>query len=451
MNILNIRYADELRRRSQGLPEAAASKNTQRIQKRSLSHLLNLPNELLYTIIGHLGLPWRISLALTCKFLMALAFPEHVLPRLDYAMRKELLSALQKDVTKSYLCPCCYKLQRLDLELNWRGQDHKWTCNLMNGYMPNSIWQNCHLDIKKHIVFPDDYYRFMKHGNIYFMDAHLVLDRHCYGPLHGISIRHLERCVSFETELELHRCLHTTLQSEESHKRALRLAEVAEEPVFNWIPKEQPRRQEVWRFSLRYSPKIIDNKLYMARLFTIVGPLVHWTYLARLMNSIKPRICNHMSCIILMYPVTPMYAWTIPCGHPGDFHLEFFPEKMERYWKACGFNLRQGSCLLCNTDYDVSLKPNFTNREWNFSFRAYHCLGTCQTPVDPLWNYFANTGGERTPFLRYYYLSRDDGRPFRLDGNELIFGHPTMNGEIRSKWQEYSTESERSLYDRPGR
>ncbi|KAL9477508.1 hypothetical protein ACSS6W_007349 [Trichoderma asperelloides] len=446
-----MRDTVELPCRTRGLPERT-SENTQRRvashfpanSEAPPRHLFDLPNELLYLIIGHTELPCRMSLALSCKFLMSLAFPGNVLPRLNHADKREFLLSLQRDLPKSYLCPCCHELQRLEPGLNWEGQGHKWTCDMSNGYMLNSIWRTSHIELYKHIIFSEEYYKFMKHGNISFMDAYLTMNRHSYGPLHGISLRHLERCVSFETDLDLDKCLHGIFRTEENMKRARHRAcgFKVQEPTFNWIPEEQPRKKGVWRFSLRYRPKIIDNKLYIARFFTIVGPSVPWADLARLLNSIQPKICNHMSCMITMYPITPMYSWTIPCGHSGAFDFEFFPERMRRYWKACGFTLETGSCLLCNTDYDVSLTKDDTKEEWNFSCSSYHCLGQCQTPMDRLWNYFANTGGERTGFLRYYYLSHDEGRPYAPDGNELIFGHPTMNGEVRRKWLEKSTESE---------
>jgi hypothetical protein len=370
-------------------------------------------------------------------------FPHPAYPGLDVDNKKTFLFTLLRDIPKTYLCPCCYKLQKLRPSHNWESQGHRKTTSLLDGHMLNSVWRICHIQPHRHIIFPDNWRHFMRHGKIYFMDAHLIMNRHFYGPLHGISLRHLARSVSFETELELDRCLHGLFPSDKKKWRAKRLGESAGEHNFGWIPEEQPRRNGVWRFSLRYRPKIIDDKLYLARSFTIVGSSVPWAHIARLINSIQPKICSHMSCMIEMYPVTPRFSWTNPCSHAGEFEFEFSPAYMENYWRACGFNLGMGSCLLCNTDYDVSLTQHLVDGDWNFSCSTYHCLGPCRTITDPLWNYFASTGEERVQFLPFYSASHDEGRPFADDGNELIFGHPTMNGEIRRKMLENAVEEAR--------
>ncbi|KAK1241181.1 hypothetical protein MKX08_001155 [Trichoderma sp. CBMAI-0020] len=372
---------EEQRRQNQALPEAEASTSKQRQakgqfpanQESSSLSLLKLPNEVLYGIAGYLDLPERMIFALTCKFLMSLVSPERGLPRLVPPDKMRFLLALQRDIPKTFLCPWCLRLRRLNPKLNWRSQDHyiQTICEF-SSCLPNSLWRNYHFESYRHIILPDDWTAFRRHGCIRFMDAHLIMNRHFYGPLHGISLRHLTRSVSFETELELDRCFHGLIPAIEIRRRSNPIeirrrsnpieirrrsnpieirrrsnpnAGSAKEPTFDWIPAERPRGNGVWRFSLRYSPKIIDDKLYLARLFTFVGPNVPWDHLARLMNGIKPKVCNHMSCIIVMHPVAPMDSQTLPCGRAGEFDFEFSPA-IKNNWSACGFNPGTGSCLI---------------------------------------------------------------------------------------------------------
>lgn len=364
---------------------------------------------------------------------MSLTFPESSLPRLDRPDKRRLLLALQRDIPTIFFCTWCSKLQRLNPGLNWRSQDHcrRSLCGFSE-WAPESMWRNHHFVRRQHIIFSVDWQKFKAFGHICFMDAHLIMNRHFYGPLHGISLRHLTRRVSYETELELESCSHDLLQRD-IHRRK---PETAEKPTFDWIPTEQPRRSGVWRFSLRYIPKIIDDKLYLARSFKFVGPNVPWGYLARLMDSIKPKVCVHMRCSIVMDPAAPMYSPTMSCGYAGEFDFEFSPA-IKNSWRACGFNPGTGSCLLCKTDYDVSLTQHFLEGEWRFSCNTYHCLGQCQTITDPFWDSFALEADRRIRLPLY-----GEGRAFTDDGNDMVFGHPSTNGEARRKWLENATEGE---------
>lgn len=443
-----MRYIKEQGR--QVSPEAGTSTSIQRRtesrfpanQETSPPSLLKLPNEIMYGIMSYLDLPERMLLALTCKSLMPLASSERSLPRLNLPTKRRFLLVLQRDIPKTFLCPCCSKLQRLNPRLNWKYQDHHIrTACLFSAYFPDSMWRNCHSELRKHIIFPNNWQTFMKHGHICFLDAHLIMNRHFYGPLHGISLRHLTRRVSFETELELSRCLDGSLPSDENRRRAKHNTESAEEPTFDWIPEERPRRSGAWRFSLQYSPKIIDDKLYLARSFTLVGPNVPWDHLKRLMNSIKPKICNHMSCKIVTWLVAPEDSSTFPGGHAGKLAFGFSPE-IESYWRTCGFSPETGSCSFCMTDYDVSLTQHSLEEEWRFNCKTYHCLGQCRSKADPVWDYFVFAGERRVLLLNFVIRLHKEGRTFTNDGYRLLFGHPSKYGEARRKWLENTTEAE---------
>lgn len=110
-----MRYIEE--RGRQVSPEAEASTSIQRRaesqfpanQETSSLSLLNLPNEVLYSITGYLDLPERILLALTCKFLMSVASPERSLPRLDPPRQKRIPSRSAEGHSKNLSLPLVFE------------------------------------------------------------------------------------------------------------------------------------------------------------------------------------------------------------------------------------------------------------------------------------------------------------------------------------------------------
>lgn len=120
-----------LKRRSQRLIEAKASKKKRRPSPENAIRqtILALPTEILLQIINNLSLPWKFSLALTCKYFTKLTH-RSTLPRLEGGALIEFLSTLQKDIPCVCFCYCCYKLRLFDPNLSWASQAHWATPNI---------------------------------------------------------------------------------------------------------------------------------------------------------------------------------------------------------------------------------------------------------------------------------------------------------------------------------
>jgi hypothetical protein len=130
-----------------------------------------LPPEIILEITSHLNNPSMISLALTCRTLHWLCFPEHLV--LDKTEKQELLLWLEKDVATLYFCHYCVKLHR------WH---RRWSRSITPWYeelMP------CKETIDNHLVHPPT-------CHIPYYVARLVMNRHFYGPKHGPPAHILE-------------------------------------------------------------------------------------------------------------------------------------------------------------------------------------------------------------------------------------------------------------------
>ncbi|KAH8130899.1 hypothetical protein LI328DRAFT_160973 [Trichoderma asperelloides] len=334
---------------SQRLMEAKASK------ERSLcSDILVLPIEILQLIIDNLLLPWKFSLALTCRYFTELTH-RSALARLDGEELTEFLFTLQKDIPNTFFCYCCHKLRLLDPNLNSAGTLRDFG---------NSYWlpDSCNA---QHVSLPEQFRHSLFSTQISFMEANLAMSRHFYGFSHGIPLQSLERYKSFEYMLEFGKCVR-------SHKPGCKYQRCTcfykpwrrrgkRDAIRNGIfdPKTQlpgeslealSRMKDAWKFSLRYTPKIIDNKLFIARFYTIVGPPVSEEHLKRLIR-------------------------TVPYPQDDGKAIEFDPE--------------QDSCLLCSTDYNIILNQGPSNNETHLNMSISHRLGPCRSPSDKLWDYSA--------------------------------------------------------------
>lgn len=115
-----------VKRRSQRLIEAKAAKERLMSPDRPIRQttcILALPTEILLLVIHNLSLPWKFSLALTCKSFTELTH-RSTLSRLEGRELTEFLSTLQKDIPNTHFCFCCNKLRPFDPNLCWKSQIH---------------------------------------------------------------------------------------------------------------------------------------------------------------------------------------------------------------------------------------------------------------------------------------------------------------------------------------
>ncbi|EHK17995.1 uncharacterized protein TRIVIDRAFT_44704 [Trichoderma virens Gv29-8] len=370
-------------RRSQRLIEARTSKKRLHCPNEFIhATILTLPVEILLLVITYLPSLWQFSLALTCKFFSELTH-QSTMPRLEGRDLIEFLSTLQRDIPDLHFCYCCNKLCPLDSKRNWKSEALSETAG---AFWHSNWWSNSYDDT--HIRLPDIFRPFMLRSKISFMEANSVMSRYFHGPSHGRSLDSLARDESFEDVIELGKCIRFGRFRQISRRCRRAIQEDVDTEI--QLPKQNlkslPRKQNAWRFSFRSSPKIIDNMLYIARFYTIVGPCVTEENLKKFLNSISIPLCGHLTfsanplCCYLMSSLPKRYLRSCPYIVPYC--------KDDR--KAIEFDPEHDSCLLCSTDYDISLDRE-TNNETNINISIYHCLGACRTPANKLWGYFAGS------------------------------------------------------------
>ncbi|PKK51175.1 hypothetical protein CI102_2804 [Trichoderma harzianum] len=357
---------------------------------RECPFLLSLPVELLLPIASYLPIPTQISLALTCKCLMKVLFPENTLPRLSKEDRITFLSTLQKDIPGTYFCFCCHRLRRLIPDVDWNGHDHKWNI----GYFKYPTW-NINSGNNWHVPAPYYFSSFKDYFSVDFMDAYLVMNQHFLGSSHGLPLHILERYASFQDHIELHNCQHSSpfqgVTKEESQSPS-----GSDYRLYERKDDEPDRKETAWRLSFQMIPKIIHGKLYLGRFYTIVGPLMPWNCMARLISSCSPEICNHWRCLADARLVCP--AQHGPMAHANsDSYISIVPRlyNMEGDFEPPKNYPEGGSCLFCDTDYEISLHQNKENKEWRFRLITYHCLGSCRSPKDKFWKSLVGNLGRR--------------------------------------------------------
>ncbi|KKP01676.1 hypothetical protein THAR02_06222 [Trichoderma harzianum] len=316
--------------------------------------ITNIPPEILLMIMDHLPMPFRLSLALTCKgFYNTFRILTSNEP--DEMETSSMLYIWQRDIPNVYLCFWCHKLCPLNQDRNWEGQnDHGCSKSGLFG-----DWDLVHKHIPQQQI-PLIWHPVLKEAHLSFMEAYLVMDRHFYGESHGLPLSTLERHSKFEKFIILNRtAINDRDDWDDNLRKVLRVSKACKQTVFDVKPQGSKAKafQAPWRFSFDSIPKIIDNELYIARTHTVEGPMVGWEH------------------------------------------------------------LQSGSCHYCYTDYDISLQRDKDKKEWRLKISTYHFLGACRSPADLLWEYLVrDVCGPLNPLyweMRNRHLGMDLGKARR--------------------------------------
>lgn len=372
-----------LKRRSQRLIDAASKKRLLSPEN-TIRQILTLPNEILLLIINNLPLPWKMSLALTCKSFTELTH-RSTLPRLVWDELSEFLLALQRDIPFVFFCYCCYKLCQFDPNLDWDSQAHKPVSKNVPRWAKIPFPHSCNI---QHVRLEHQFHLFMSNMEISFMEANLVMSRHFRGLSHGIPLQSMERHESFEVILETGSCVRYR------RRRNKRLC-----PMWRGRPGSEAetqlpgdssfialqKKKKTWRFLFRVIPKIIDEKLYIAKFFTITGPLVSEECLKRLIGSMEISICAHLTC--LAYPS----CCSTEVWH-NDQRNQLFNISSRIDGMTSEYDPVQNSCEACLTEYRISLDRGISDNETNLNISIYHFLGSCQSSKDKQWLSLADYG-----------------------------------------------------------
>ncbi|KAJ4854840.1 f-box domain-containing protein [Trichoderma breve] len=366
--------------------------------------IANIPPEILLTIMDHLPMPFRLSLALTCKGFYN-TFRILTSSKPDEMETSSMLYILQRDIPNVYFCFRCHKLCPLNQDRNWEGQnDHGCGKSGLFG-----DWDLVHKHIPKQQI-PLLWHPVLKEAHLDFMEAYLVMDSHFYGESHGLPLSTLERHSKFEKFIILNR---TTINDRDDWnddlRKSLKVSKACKQTVFDVRPQGSKAKafQAPWRFSFDSIPKIIDNELYIARTHTVEGPMVGWEHLARLLESIHLPICRHLRCITETYS----YCHIIISRSHNNRSI------CQKDWNHDHHFQQSGSCQYCYTDYDISLQRDNDKKEWRLKICTYHYLGACRSPADLLWDYLVrDVCGPLNPLyweMKHRHLDMDLGKARR--------------------------------------
>jgi hypothetical protein len=192
-----------------------------------------LPPELILMIATHLNGLSIISLALTCRGLHRLCFPQR--PNLNTTEKEELLLLLEKDIATLYFCHYCVK-------------PHRWYKRWDNSISPRvEEGLPCKLQLLRNFLcLPLTCY-------IPYHLARLVMNQHIYGLNHGLPL-HI-----FEEQARIHYPLSGATDSESLHAR------------------------------------IVDDKLLLLSVKTISHSRGHSKTLRGYVDSLGHRVCRHFT------------------------------------------------------------------------------------------------------------------------------------------------------------
>lgn len=269
----------------------------------------NLPLEIILMIVEYLDKCALISLALTCRALHDLWKPRSMPLQSDE--KEKLLVLLEKDIPFRYYCPRCVKLHR------WHG---RWSRSTIPYYMER-------LGCKKRI---DLYLSFLLSCDIPYHHVRLVMNRHFYGPEHGLPLQALSK-----------RRNYTTL------KHRIKCSVSRHACIFN-------------------DELLILTALSMTQLR---GDLVS---LKSHVEFSGGSICEHLTFLQESPACIP-----IP-----------FPELAKKGSTSGPFPACEpiyGSCTSCPTDYNITMNWQGVKKGYSIEVLVYRGLGDCRTPENWYW------------------------------------------------------------------
>ena len=240
-------------------------------------------------------------------------------PDLDRTEIQELLLLIEKDVAHLYYCHRCGKLH------SWK---KPWFKHMMlEGMEFLGFEGKCHYTE----CFKSPSWCFVP-----YYAARLAMNRHLYGPAHGITLSRL-RPDSFR------------------YKSRLGV-----------------------KFSETWDLRIVDDRLLMSSVVTMSSSNDNGRVIRQYIDDdSRHRICEHLST--------------------DDDGLRSDPQRIpelatncssSNYIESCTQSVR--SCTSCMTDYCIDIIWRNRERVWVIKIIAYHQLGACRSPWDWDWTVMAS-------------------------------------------------------------
>lgn len=296
-----------------------------------MSYLLEVPVEMILLISEHLPSADAACLALACKATFTILHRNAL--QLDSEAKQSLLLRLEKEVPWLVYCPPRNKL--LPFTRDGRTTAKRFCRSARRDGHPAfaPMTRSRHWAV------------------ISYERARLVRNYRLFGPGHGVPLSFL---------------CHTATGLKEPVKFMQRLCE-------------------------RYSEdsmmaKWVGDELYLSctRTIYVCGQLekgqVNITALQDLIRERSTRICHHSAAS--HDPGALLYDAAI---------LRDLPQICAKLSENSVYR-RTGACKYCETDWDVSISWNDPKGAAGlvFSRTTYHNLGTCSSPLDPIWNMMAS-------------------------------------------------------------
>ncbi|KFA61248.1 hypothetical protein S40285_10461 [Stachybotrys chlorohalonatus IBT 40285] len=280
---------------------------------------LQLPADVLLLISDYLDLPATLHLSLSCRGTYALLHSARK-QKLQPEVRELLLLSLEKDPfgRGTYYCHSCNALHPFEKHWGPLSERH---------------------DIEEGEFHCGNRNRFSPIGNAFeltYTHARLAMNRHLYGPDHGIPLGNL--------------CL------------------------------EHSEARDVAAIHCSTAARIWNNELFLLRTYAFTVDAAHAAEFRRCTGARDFRICEHTS----FFPSSSVSRQHVPELHrrqPG---------------RTGGDDLvpctdAPGSCGLCLMDYDITIAPAAVGSAWSVEIHAYHDLGGCRSPDDWKWARFTES------------------------------------------------------------
>ena len=269
-----------------------------------------LPPEIILMITAYLPSPSRLCLAITCRTLYDLCFPQHSC--LNTAEKEELLLLLEKDTASLYFCHYCTELHR------WCT---RWSNSIFTWVLDEDL--PCQTSDRNALR------AFGIRNKIPYHHVRLVMNRHFYGPSHGLPLKKLEdRCSS---------TYHPGIV-ESSSRHAC----------------------------------IIDSKLLLHSVITLHQSRGSSKILRSFVDTWIFHACEHLT----LGKGKPSYS---PIQLPELVKGKDTPGRYVACDQSCG------SCTLCPTDYCIDITWSGRGKGYVIKLSTYHQLGGCRSPSDWSW------------------------------------------------------------------
>ncbi|KAL6884287.1 hypothetical protein HDV57DRAFT_452087 [Trichoderma longibrachiatum] len=280
--------------------------------------ILNVPSDVLLLIGDHLQDSDVLSFKLACRSTFAL-FP-HTYKTLSPCAKQEFLANIERDPLGkgTVLCHVCNKLHPFQ--------------ETTGPHPKVEVDDDAGKSLKAGKCVSRD--RFSPAGNPFtlsYTHARLAMNRHFYGPGHGIPLANL--CV------------------------------------------EQTERRDVMAIRCSTSAKIMDDELFLRRTYVLTVADADVAEFRSRTGAHDLRLCEH----------TSLFAAASPFRH-------FIPELQEKPAAGGDDGLvpcreAPGSCGLCLMDYDITIE-HCADAAYRIVIRATHQLGSCRSPRDWKWARF---------------------------------------------------------------